>query len=43
VLYGTTPRFLEQLGLNAVDELPPVGDYLPEGVDLSQLEESWGE
>jgi segregation and condensation protein B len=41
VLYGTTPRFLEQLGLQSLDELPPVADYLPEGVDLSHLEESW--
>ena len=41
VLYGTTPRFLEQLGLRTVDDLPPVADYLPEGVDLSSLEEQW--
>jgi segregation and condensation protein B len=41
VLYGTTPHFLEQLGLHSLDELPPVADYLPEGVDLSELEESW--
>ena len=41
VLYGTTPRFLEQLGLPSLDDLPPVADYLPEGVDLSSLEESW--
>jgi segregation and condensation protein B len=41
VLYGTTPLFLEQLGLNGVHELPPVADYLPEGVDLSGLEENW--
>ena len=41
VLYGTTPRFLEQLGLHSLDELPPVADYLPDGVDLGHLEESW--
>jgi segregation and condensation protein B len=41
VLYGTTARFLEQLGLRSLEELPPVADYLPEGVDLGQLEESW--
>ena len=41
VLYGTTDRFLEQLGLRSLEELPPVSDYLPEGVDLGQLEESW--
>jgi segregation and condensation protein B len=41
VLYGTTPLFLEQLGINGVYELPPVADYLPDGVDLSGLEENW--
>ena len=38
-LYGTTPAFLEQLGLNSLDELPPIKDYLPEGVDLLDLQE----
>ncbi|HKE99888.1 MAG TPA: SMC-Scp complex subunit ScpB [Actinomycetes bacterium] len=41
VLYGTTARFLEQLGVRSLEELPPVADYLPDGVDLGQLEESW--
>jgi segregation and condensation protein B len=39
VLYGTTPLFLEQLGLSRLDELPPIKDYLPEGVDLADLQE----
>jgi segregation and condensation protein B len=39
VLYGTTPAFLEQLGLNDLDQLPPIKDYLPEGVDLLDLQE----
>jgi segregation and condensation protein B len=38
-LYGTTPAFLEQLGLNNLDQLPPIKDYLPEGVDLLDLQE----
>jgi segregation and condensation protein B len=38
-LYGTTPAFLEQLGLNDLDQLPPLKDYLPEGVDLLDLRE----
>jgi len=38
-LYGTTPAFLEQLGLNSLDQLPPIKDYLPEGVDLIDLQE----
>ena len=33
VLYGTTPRFLERLGLNSVDDLPPVADFVP-GADV---------
>jgi segregation and condensation protein B len=36
-LYGTTPAFLEQLGLTSLDQLPPIKDYLPEGVDLMEL------
>lgn len=39
VLYGTTPLFLEQLGLNSLEQLPPIKDYLPEGVDLADLQE----
>jgi segregation and condensation protein B len=38
-LYSTTPAFLEQLGLNDLDQLPPIKDYLPEGVDLLDLQE----
>jgi segregation and condensation protein B len=39
ILYGTTAAFLEQLGLNDLDQLPPIKDYLPEGVDLVDLQE----
>jgi segregation and condensation protein B len=39
ILYGTTPAFLEQLGLNDLDQLPPIKDYLPEGVDLLDIQE----
>jgi segregation and condensation protein B len=38
-LYGTTPAFLEQLGLNDLDQLPPIKDFLPDGVDLVELQE----
>jgi segregation and condensation protein B len=38
-LYGTTPAFLEQLGLYDLDQLPPIKDYLPEGVELFDLQE----
>ena len=33
VLYGTTPSFLEKLGLNAIDELPALGEFVP-GADV---------
>jgi segregation and condensation protein B len=39
ILYGTTPAFLEQLGLNDLDQLPAIKDYLPEGIDLLDLQE----
>ncbi len=29
LLYGTTPLFLERLGLDRVDDLPPLGDFVP--------------
>jgi segregation and condensation protein B len=38
-LYGTTSAFLEQLGLNSLDQLPPIKDYLPDGIDLVELED----
>jgi segregation and condensation protein B len=33
VLYGTTAMFLEKLGLNDLDELPPLGEFVP-GADV---------
>ncbi|MBW3620454.1 MAG: SMC-Scp complex subunit ScpB [Actinobacteria bacterium] len=30
ILYGTTPSFLEKLGLDSLDDLPPLTDFLPE-------------
>ena len=35
-LFGTTPLFLERLGLNGVDELPSLGDFIP-GADVVEL------
>ncbi|WP_353855370.1 SMC-Scp complex subunit ScpB [Bacillus sp. Bos-x628] len=35
ILYGTTPTFLEQFGLKALDELPP----LPENVEADGIQE----
>ncbi len=33
VLYGTTSSFLERLGLDSVDDLPPLGEFVP-GTDV---------
>ncbi|CAN5689140.1 SMC-Scp complex subunit ScpB [soil metagenome] len=33
VLYGTTNEFLERLGLNSVDDLPPIAEFIP-GADV---------
>lgn len=35
-MFGTTALFLEKLGLNAVDELPSLGDFIP-GADVVEL------
>jgi segregation and condensation protein B len=37
-LFGTTRAFLEQLGLDSLDELPPVGDFVPGADVVEQLE-----
>lgn len=33
LLWGTTPSFLEKLGLNSLDQLPPLAEYVP-GADV---------
>jgi segregation and condensation protein B len=38
VLYATTEYFLQRLGIAALDELPPVADYLPDLEDLDSPE-----
>lgn len=37
-LYGTTPLFLEKLGLRALDELPPLADHVPPADVVDALE-----
>jgi segregation and condensation protein B len=39
-LYRTTTLFLEKLGLNSVDELPPLAPFLPDDVDAIANAES---
>jgi segregation and condensation protein B len=38
VLYGTTPAFLEKLGLDSVDDLPPNADFIPGAHVVEALE-----
>ena len=38
VLYGTTATFLEKLGLDRLDELPPLADHVPPAEVVDALE-----
>lgn len=38
VLYGTTRTFLERLGLASLDDLPPLGDFVPDPSVVEALE-----
>ncbi|MBW3536925.1 MAG: SMC-Scp complex subunit ScpB [Actinobacteria bacterium] len=38
VLYGTTEKFLERLGIDSLADLPPLGDFVPEGDLMAGLE-----
>lgn len=38
VLYGTTPTFLERLGLATLEDLPPIADLLPPASVADELE-----
>jgi segregation and condensation protein B len=38
LLFGTTPLFLEKLGLRSLDELPPLGDHVPPADVVETLE-----
>ena len=39
ILYGTTPYFLERMGLGSLDELPAIAPFLPELDALDDLPE----
>jgi segregation and condensation protein B len=39
VLYGTTSLFLERLGLDSLEQLPPLGDFVPGPEIVEALEE----
>nr|WP_285724009.1 SMC-Scp complex subunit ScpB [Psychromicrobium sp. YIM S02556] len=40
ILYGTTPYFLERLGLTSVEELPKIAPLLPGVEDLDQFDQA---
>lgn len=39
VLYGTTRSFLERLGLDRIEDLPPLGDFVPGPEAMDALEQ----
>src|SRR2546421_1409250 len=40
VLFGTTRMFLEKLGLDSLDQLPPLGDFVPGAEIMDALEQT---
>jgi segregation and condensation protein B len=38
ILFGTTPQFLEKLGLDSLDNLPPIAEFIPDADIVEQLE-----
>ena len=38
VLYGTTPQFLEHLGLDSLDDLPLLGEFVPDAEAVEAME-----
>jgi segregation and condensation protein B len=41
-LYRTTTLFLEKLGLNSVDQLPPLAPFLPDDAEAEALADASG-
>lgn len=40
ILYGTSPEFLERLGITSVQDLPSLGDFVPDAQIMEQFEKS---
>ncbi len=38
VMFGTTPLFLERLGINSLADLPPIADFVPDASVVEALE-----
>ena len=39
ILYGTTPTFLEKLGVNSLTDLPPIAEFVPGAEVVEALEQ----
>jgi segregation and condensation protein B len=39
VLFGTTALFLERLGLDSLDDLPPLSEFVPDASVVEALEQ----
>jgi segregation and condensation protein B len=39
VLFGTTKLFLEKLGISSLDDLPPLGEFVPSAEVVEALEQ----
>lgn len=42
ILYGTTPLLLERLGLNRIEDLPPLVGFMPDASSLERMEAGLG-
>ena len=38
ILFGTTAQFLEKLGLDSLDDLPPIAEFIPDATVVEVLE-----
>ena len=38
ILFGTTQQFLEKLGLDSLDDLPPIAEFIPDADVIEALE-----
>lgn len=42
ILYGTTPRLLERLGLKSLDDLPALPEFMPDAKAVERMESGLG-
>lgn len=42
ILYGTTPALLERLGLDSLDQLPSLAEFMPDGSTVERMEQGLG-